>query len=185
MKKARISSDAFITLKSGIITVDFGLMRNMGPTERLKTMIAAGKYEKWHEDEEAEVDSDITASRFPVRSRGKIRFRPKLFDFGPHVDPEEAVKLIQNEGFVPATHTHGLAYAVIFPGEQLQRSIPLLGTFWKRWSDCKESVCLSREERSEESSSKRGLHLVRWQDIWDGYWHFLGIKKLKGHRSSR
>lgn len=131
--------------------------------ETLEQMIARGRYD-W-------TNSGITVKRFPVVGTGTKRYLPKVFTFGKSVGSQEAADLMAQEGFLPARHEHGLAFAAKFPKEQLKQPIACLGSSAEVRGD-RGVVCLGR------IVAKRGLDLYCWDRDWDDGWGFLGVREL-------
>jgi hypothetical protein len=151
-----------VSLDGDIITVDFDVMGNMTPGEKLQAMIAAGKYD-W-------VNPDITAKRFPVEGTGKKAFHTKLFHFGRYISSEDAVEAMKVEKLTPATHVHGLAFGAAFPEEQRNHPIACLGSSAQVYGGGRRVVCLGR------NGDERYLNL--WIGDWQGSWRFLAVREI-------
>lgn len=137
--------------------VDFG--------QTLPQMIDAAHFD-W-------VNSDITAKRFPVEGSGKKKYHFKPYEFKRSISSEDATALMTKDGFPPARHEAGLAFARDFPNEQLKHPIALLGSS-AEVGGYRYVLCLYRRD------AERNLGLYDWAYGWHGYWAFLGAQEVSG-----
>jgi hypothetical protein len=78
---------------------------------------------------------------------------------------------MKNEGFMPATHVHGLSFGAAFPAEQ--RRYPIV---------CLDSSAKALGRRYVvylgQFDGERRLDLREWYGDWDGRWRFLGVQEV-------
>lgn len=115
-------------------------------------------------------NSDLTEKKFPITADQVGEWEWKLFHFNRSISSEEAIRLIQEDGFEAGQIGHILTFGEIFPEEQ--RKCPIIGlgsvakTFLFRivpglWHD----------------DGWRKLNLD-WSDVdWHGLYRFLGVRR--------
>ena len=135
-------------------------------TLSLEEMIEAGKYD-W-------VNSDITAKRFPIKSKGADEWEFKMFHFDRNISSENAIAGIQADDVAnpwqPAGIEHLLTYGKNNPEEQ--RKYPIVGLGSVGGVDGLRFVpCLSGD------GSGRGLGLGWWGGGWGAHYRFLAVRK--------
>ncbi len=132
-------------------------------TKSFEQMIAAGRYD-WRND-------DLNAKRFPIKGEGVEEVEAKLFHFDRNISSEEAIRLMEAEGWEIAKMEHLLAFGAAFPDEQ--RKFPIIGLGSVGEVDGNRYVpCLLR------NASKPYLHLHWLVSDWNSSYRFLAVRKV-------
>jgi hypothetical protein len=128
----------------------------------LKKMIDEGHY--------SEVHKDITPRNFRLSATGFRQIELTLVQFKYLVAPLEAVMLMKEEGYRPATIEEILALGSQHP--ELQRRIPIVGLGSARVVESRRWVpCLGGSE------SERTLTLAVIYRRWSTYYRFAFVKE--------
>jgi Tfp pilus assembly protein PilZ len=135
--------------------------------ETLEQMIAAGRYD-W-------VNSDITATRFPIVGSGVKKFEFKLDHPNRNISSKDEVRRVLKidtaKPWMPAKIEHQLSFGKQFPEEQRKYPIVALGSVVK----------LSGHRRVPGlwgNDAGRGLDLFWWEGDWRGRCRFLLVREV-------
>lgn len=143
-----------LVMSDQILTVN----PDLGFEERIK----CGNY-GWH-------NSDLTEKEFPVTEDQLGDWEWKIFHFDHDISSEDAIRLIQEDGFEPAQIGHILSFGETNPEEQRKHPIIGLGSVAKvglhrfvpvLWLDV----------------GQRGLSLDWFDDDWYRRCRFLGVRR--------
>ena len=133
--------------------------------QTLEQMIAAGRYD-W-------VNSDITATRFPVKGEGKKELIGQLIHFNRAMSSEEVKKELDTKGLRPATHEEALAFRAQRSEFQCDEfAVVAIGSFTK--------IHGSRNVMYIDAIElKRRLDLACLDSDWNGRCRFLAVANAK------
>ncbi len=141
-------------------TVDYSLS--------LPEMIVAGRYD-W-------TNGNINAANFPLslpkgQVEGSVETKGELFHFNCNIGSDEAIRLMDGDGYRPARIEELLAFGAKHP--ELQRQFPIiaLGSDWQSSLGGRSVACLRR------SGAKRDLDLFWVEDDWTDPCRFLAVRK--------
>ena len=127
----------------------------------LKDMITAGHY-YW-------VNSEITEENFPTPENLVLGEEPKLYHFDCGISSEKAMKLMDKDGFRPATIWDLLDFGAKNPEEQRKYPIVALGPRTLVRSS-RRVACLGSRR------FERDLGLSWFDDDWSVYCRFLAVR---------
>ncbi len=144
----------------GLSLQEFQAVLESGVT--IEQLIASARFNR--------VNPDI-ASNFPINPKAVGSYHFKLCEPKKSISAEAVRDMMIADGFPPARHEAGIAFARKYPREQLKRPIALLGSF-ARVRGGRFVVCLDGD------GSERDLCLYRWGGGWDGRWGFLGAQQI-------
>lgn len=153
--------------KPSVLTDEFTLTIDYNKT--LEEMVAAGNYD---------VISDfITFEHFPIpidMIGRTIRAYPRLFYFSVNTKSNDAIKVMAQAGYRPATLAELLALGAADPNAQTKFTIHALGSIWRSGSKKNPHffapcLCLFEGDRS--------LCCTDYDFTWPAGDRFLGIRK--------
>jgi len=137
------------------VTVDY--------TKSLSDMIEAGNYNR--------VNENITADNFPMEDKGEHEVKLEYYRFDATVTGEEALKLMDEAGFRPATLPELLAFGAAHPEEQRKFPIVALGSSWRSPGGYLHVPYLCEDAR------ERDLHLCWLEHGFVPHDRFLVVRK--------
>ncbi len=131
-------------------------------SKSLAEMIAAGCYD-W-------TDSNINATNFPIKGEGSVETEGELFHFNRDIGSDEAIRLMDKDGYRSGTIEELLALGASQPELQRQFPIVALGSVWQR--DGRRNVPFL-----DGSDAKRDLDLHWIDGVWSVRCRFLAVRK--------
>jgi len=129
----------------------------------LTEMIQAGNYD-W-------TNSDITATHFPIKGKGRHEIKITLFSFIRDITSNTIISEIHNHGFYPARIEELLALGESYPDLQKQFAIVAFGSICLR--QCGD-LCVAFLGLSE---GERDLGLFWFVNEWSPGCRFAAIRK--------
>lgn len=115
-------------------------------------------------------NSDLTEKKFPVTADQVGEWEWKPYHFNNTIDSNEAVHLIQKDGFQPGQIGHLLAFGEAYPEEQWKYPIIALGSV-------AEVSLIRYVPVLWGGGNGRGLGLGGWGVGWGAYFRFLGVRR--------
>jgi len=141
------------------LTIDYSLS--------LEQMITTALYD-WKND-------NITAERFPIEETDTAEYEARYFHFNNcGISSENAIKEIEQAGWLPAKIEHVLAYGKTFPEEQLRFPIVGLGSVAEVGGN-------HRVPYLYRIGFKRHLALSWFGFGWCADYRFLAVRKVSGN----
>ena len=129
----------------------------------LADMLAAGHYD-------GDVNPDISEKNFPVNPALFTTVGSKLFHFNRDIGSDEAIRLMDKDGYRSGTIEELLALGASQPELQRQFPIVALGSVWQR--DGRRNVPFL-----DGSDAKRDLDLHWIDGVWSVRCRFLAVRK--------
>lgn len=117
---------------------------------------------------------DLTEDLFPITGDRAGDLRLKLFHFNRSLSSEEAIRLIEEDGFEPAKTGDVLVFGENFP--DVQRRHPVIGLGSVADVDLKPSVPALWFD-----GDRRTLDLIWYDGDWHRNYRFLGVRAVE-HR---
>lgn len=137
------------------------LIINYGQT--LAEMIQTCNFD-WVDDEVVKI--------FSLSGKGEVPVELKLYHFNRPIERDEAIKLMEADGYEAGLIEDGLAYAKANPDAQRQFPIIMLGSLGVSRSQNRVVPCLGR------CYYRRSINLRDVDGQWDDYCRFLARRKL-------
>ena len=150
------------TAEAVVVPTDVDQFMTVDPDLAFEDRIKRGNY-GWR-------NSDLTEKKFPVTADQVGEWEWKLFHFNRSISSEEAIRLIQEDGFEPAQIGHILTFGEINPEEQ--RKYPIIGLGSVARVDLHRHVPALWRGRDG-----RKLDLAWFGGGWGDYWRFLGVRR--------
>ena len=145
-----------------VVPTDVDQVMTVSPDLAFEDRIKRGNY-GWR-------NSDLTEKKFPVTADQVGEWEWKLFHFNRSISSEDAIRLIQEDGFEPAQTGHILTFGETFPKEQ--RKYPIIGL------GSVAEVSLGRcVPELWDGRGRRKLGLYWFDRDWSGYYRFLGVRR--------
>lgn len=148
------------TAEAVVVPTDVEQFMTVNPDLAFADRITRGNY-GW-------TNSDLTEKKFPVTEDQHGEWEWKLFHFNRSISSEDAIRLIQEDGFEPTQTGHILTFGEINPEEQ--RKYPIIGL---------SSVAVVNLFRLVPGlwcgRGRRELCLYWFDNDWSGRCRFLGV----------
>lgn len=150
------------TAEAVVVPTDVDQFMTVNPDLAFAERIKRGNY-GW-------TNSDLTEKKFPVTEDQYGEWEWKLFHFNRSISSEDAIRLIQEDGFEPAQTGHILTFGEINPEEQ--RKYPIIGLGSVAVVDLDRHVPVLWD-----GVGGRRLDLYWFDDVWNDRCRFLGVRR--------